>query len=59
MLNWILFSLVNASYSYELVPGKFRLFAHIDNLFNAEFEEVIGFSTLGRNVRLGFNLNIQ
>ena len=53
------FSLINASYSLELVPDKFRLFAHIDNLFNKEFEEVIGFSTLGRNVRLGFNLNIQ
>ena len=53
------FSLVNASYSHELVPNKIRLIAHIDNLFNTEFEEVIGFSTLGRNVRLGFNLNIQ
>lgn len=53
------FSLVNASYSHELVPGKIRLFVHFDNLFNAEFEEVIGFSTLGRNIRLGFNLKIQ
>ena len=53
------YSLVNASFSHALVPGKIRLFAHIDNLLNAEFEEVIGFSTLGRNVRLGFNLIIQ
>lgn len=53
------YSLVNASFSYDLAPGKIRLFAHADNVFNTRFEEVIGFSALGRNIRLGFTLNIE
>ena len=53
------FSILNMSYSHELITGKLRLFAHLDNMFNTEFEEVIGFNTLGRNVRIGLHLDIQ
>lgn len=53
------FSIVNMSFSHALKPGKLRVFAHLDNIFNTQFEEVVGFNTLGRNIRLGFHLDIQ
>ena len=52
------YSLVGLSISHELLPKKLRLFFNVDNLFNTEFTEVIGFTTRGRNMRFGFALNL-
>ncbi|MFX0556755.1 TonB-dependent receptor plug domain-containing protein [Maribacter sp. CXY002] len=38
--------------------NKFRLFASINNLFNEDYVELVDYTTLGRNVRIGFTLKL-
>ena len=52
------FSLFGLFFSHELIEGKLDLNFAIDNLFNTTFTEVIGFNTRGRNMRLGFSLDL-
>lgn len=51
------FSLVDLYASHELMPGKLKLFVNVNNMFNENYTEVIGFTTRGRNIRIGMNLN--
>lgn len=52
------FSLVDLHLSHDLIDNKFQLFLRLDNLFNTEYTEVIGFNTRGRNLRLGAIINL-
>jgi vitamin B12 transporter len=52
------FSLVNLQFSHKVLNDKLKLFINFDNIFNEDYEEILGYSTLGRNVSLGFNLNL-
>lgn len=52
------FSLVNLYVEHELMPNKLKVFLNGNNLLNEEFTEVIGFTTRGRNVSAGFNLQL-
>jgi len=52
------FSLVDLYVSHEILPGKLKLFLNAGNLFNETYTEVIGFTTKGRNIRIGMNLNL-
>lgn len=52
------YSLVGFYMSYEVMPNKLTLFVNADNLFNTDFEEIIGFTTKGRNLRMGLNLSL-
>ena len=51
------FSLVDIQFNRDIIPNRLKLLASIQNVLNAEYTEVIGFSTLGRNYRLGMRLN--
>ena len=51
------FSVVDMQFNRDIIPNRLKLLASIQNVFNAEYTEVIGFSTLGRNYRLGMRLN--
>lgn len=51
------YSLVNASAKYEVLKNRMSVFGAVTNLFNEEFVENMGYSTLGRNFRLGLNLS--
>lgn len=51
------YSLVNFFVSQKF-SNQFSLFLGIDNLFDTEFEEVFRFQARGRNVRLGFTINL-
>ncbi|TMU56890.1 TonB-dependent receptor plug domain-containing protein [Flagellimonas algicola] len=51
------FSLVDLYVGHELLPKKLKLFFNVDNLLNEDFQETLGFSTRGRNYRIGMNLN--
>lgn len=51
------FSLVDVLFNQELIKNRLKLSASITNLFNAEYTEVIGFSTKGRNYKLGLRIN--
>lgn len=50
------FSLFGFYIEQEVIEQRLKIFLNADNLFNTEFTEVIGFTTRGRNFRLGLNL---
>ena len=52
------FSLVNFYIDHELIPYKLNVFLNAENLLNEEFTEVIGYTTRGRNIRIGLNLTL-
>jgi vitamin B12 transporter len=52
------FSLINFYLEHELLSNKLKLFLNASNLLNEEFVEVIGFTTRGRNINMGFTLNL-
>lgn len=52
------YSLIGVVISHEFIPNRLKMFLNVENLFNTEFTEIIGFNTRGRNMRLGFALNI-
>ncbi len=52
------FSLVNLYLGHELISNKLNVFLAADNLLNEDYTEIIGFTTRGRNFRVGMNLNL-
>ncbi len=52
------YTLVNLYFSRKLIDNKLKIFASINNVFNEDFLEIIGFTTQGRNVSLGLNLKL-
>ena len=50
------YQLVNALVKYELVKARLSVFGTVTNIFNEDFVENIGYSTRGRNFKLGLNL---
>lgn len=51
------YSLINLYFSHKLLENnKLKVFATVNNLFNEDYSEILGFTTLGRNASLGFNL---
>ena len=52
------FSLLDLYVSHQILDNKMKLFANFSNIFNEDYIEVVGFTTRGRNIRLGFSLNL-
>lgn len=52
------FSLVDLYFSQKLIKNKLKLFASVTNLFNADYLEIVDFTTKGRNISLGLNINL-
>jgi vitamin B12 transporter len=52
------FSLVNLYVEHQLLPNRLKVFVNGYNLLNEEYTEVIGYTTRGRNVAFGLNLNL-
>ena len=52
------YSLVDLYMSHRILNNNMTIFANITNLLNADFEELYGFETRGRNVSFGFNLSL-
>lgn len=52
------YQLVNASTRYEVIKNRITIFGSVSNILNANFVENIGYSTLGRNFKLGININL-
>ncbi|MGC6430955.1 MAG: TonB-dependent receptor plug domain-containing protein [Jejuia sp.] len=52
------YSLIDLYLSHKLIKNKVKVFANITNLFNEEYFEILGYTTRGRNVNLGLNLNL-
>lgn len=51
------YQLVHTIARYEMVKNKLSFFGSIQNVFNADFVENIGYSTMGRNFRIGLIIN--
>ncbi len=47
------YQLFNANVSYFILPKQLQFFASISNIFDEQFQEVIGYSARGRNTKLG------
>ena len=52
------FSLIGFYIDHELIPNSLNVYLNANNLLNEEYVEVLGFTTLGRNFRVGLNLNL-
>lgn len=52
------FSLVDLYFSHKLLQNKLKLFVGVTNLLNEDYIEVMGYTTKGRNVNLGLNINL-
>ena len=50
------YQLVNATAKYELIKNRLSLFGAVTNILNEEFVENIGYSTRGRNFKVGLNI---
>ncbi len=52
------FSLVNLYVSHTVLKNKIKFFGGLDNILNEDYEDVPGYATKGRNVRIGFQLTL-
>ncbi|MCF7568553.1 TonB-dependent receptor [Sabulilitoribacter arenilitoris] len=52
------FSLIDLYFSHKIIKNKVKLFASVTNLFNEDYFEILGYTTKGRNVNLGLNINL-
>ena len=52
------YSLVDLYFSHKLIKNKLKLFVNFTNLLNEDYFEILGYTTRGRNVSLGLNLNL-
>ena len=52
------YQLVNANIRYTVIKNRLNLFAAADNILNKDFVEARGFSTKGRNFKLGLHITL-
>ncbi|MCK0131262.1 TonB-dependent receptor [Flavobacteriaceae bacterium F08102] len=51
------FTTVDVMYDYQLIANRLKLSASVNNIFNEAYNELVGYSSLGRNYRLGVKIN--
>ena len=52
------YSLLDFYVSHSIIDNKMTVFANMSNIFNADYQELFGYTTKGRNVTIGFNLSL-
>ncbi len=52
------YSLYDFSANYKAIDGKVTFFTTFSNLFNEKYEDVLGYTTRGRNYKLGIRLEL-
>ncbi|MEM8999297.1 MAG: TonB-dependent receptor [Bacteroidota bacterium] len=52
------YTLVDLYVGHRFKNDKLKLFANITNIFDEEYEEIIGYSTRGRNYSLGLTISL-
>ena len=57
-INLNAFNLINFYISHSAPGNKVVFFASIDNVLNEDYDEILGFVSKGRNVRVGFQLTL-
>lgn len=56
-VNLKAFSLLNFAVNHQ-VSNQFTVFLNLDNITNENYQELVGYTTRGRNIRLGFRLTL-
>lgn len=51
------YSLVDLYGSLSIFNNKAQIFMHLTNVFNKKYEEIIGYTTKGRNIKMGLTFN--
>lgn len=54
-INLKAYSLVDLFASHQLIKDRFLIFISANNIFNENYVEIIGYTTKGRNLKLGLN----
>ncbi|MDB9960554.1 TonB-dependent receptor plug domain-containing protein [Oceanihabitans sp.] len=57
-INLSSYSLLDLYLSHKIIKNKVMLFANLTNILNAEYQELFGYSTRGRNLSLGFTIKL-
>ncbi|GGW40560.1 TonB-dependent receptor plug domain-containing protein [Arenibacter certesii] len=52
------YSLLDFYIAHEVIANKLSFFLNASNLLNEAYTEILGYTTKGRNIRLGLNLNL-
>jgi len=52
------YGLLDFYISHKFIKNKMTVFANVTNIFNEDYQELFGFTTRGRGINLGFNLNL-
>jgi len=52
------YSLIDLYFSHKLIKNKVKFFVDVTNILNEDYFEILGYTTRGRNVSLGLNLNL-
>jgi vitamin B12 transporter len=52
------YQLVNSTIRYELLKNSVNVFGTVNNIFNTDYIENIGYNTLGKNFKLGLTINL-
>lgn len=52
------YNLVDFFINHSLLDGKVTFYGSITNIFNENFQEIVGFTTRGRNYSLGLNIKL-
>jgi vitamin B12 transporter len=52
------YQLLNTLVRYDLIKNRLSVFGTVSNIFNVDFVENVGYSALGRNYKLGLNINL-
>ena len=55
MLEFDAYSLVDLYGNYSIIKNKVSVFAQISNIFDADYVETLGYTTKGRNYKIGLN----
>ncbi|MEH6407149.1 MAG: TonB-dependent receptor [Leeuwenhoekiella sp.] len=52
------YGLLDFYVSQTILHNKMKVFAGVNNIFNEDYLELVGYTTRGRNIRFGFNITL-
>ncbi|WP_350288200.1 TonB-dependent receptor [uncultured Croceitalea sp.] len=52
------YSLIDFYLGHQFKNDKLKVFFNVTNIFNTDYEEIIGFTTRGRNYNIGLNITL-
>ncbi|QMU64502.1 MAG: TonB-dependent receptor plug domain-containing protein [Flavobacteriaceae bacterium] len=52
------YQLLDINMNHKILDGKVTLFGSVTNLFNEDYEDILGYSTRGRNYKFGLRLQL-